>query len=130
MSGAALLLRIAAGVVFVAHGLPKLLPERVGGKVGRRRLVESITQLGFPWPEAWAWVVGVLQGGGGVLLLLGLFTPWVAGALAVVMAVAAYKQRPDGFVLAADFPFALLFVLLALVLLGDGRFSLAALLGG
>ncbi len=129
MSGAALLLRIATGVVFVAHGVPKLLPEREGEKVGRRRLVESITQLGFPWPEAWAWAVGVLQCAGGVLLLLGLFTPWVAAALAVVMAVAAYKQSPEGFVLAADFPFALLCVLLALVLLGGGRFSFAALFG-
>jgi putative oxidoreductase len=130
VSGAALLLRIAAGVVFLAHGVPKLVPEREGMKVGRRRLVESITQLGFPWPEGWAWAVGVLQAAGGVLLLLGLFTPWVAGALAVVMAVAMYKQSPEGFVLAADFPFVLVFVLLALVLLGSGRFSVGALLGG
>ena len=128
-SGAALLLRLGAGLVFMAHGLPKLLPSSQGAKVGRERLAESIAQLGFPRPEAWALAVAVLQSFGGLLLVLGLLTPWVAGTLAVVMVVAVYKQSQQGFVLGADFPFALLCVLLALVMLGDGRLSLTALFG-
>jgi putative oxidoreductase len=74
--------------------------------------------------------VAALQSFGGLLLVLGLLTPWVAGALAVVMAAAVYKQSDQGFVLGADFPFVLLCVLLALVLLGSGRLSVEALLGG
>ncbi len=126
---ALLLLRIGTGTVFVAHGLPKLFPGSRGAKVGRERLIESIAQLGFPRPEVWALAVAVLQSFGGFLLVLGLLTPWVAGTLAAVMVVAVYKQSEQGFVLGSDFPFALLCVLLALVLLGGGRFSVGSLLG-
>ncbi|HEY7678573.1 MAG TPA: DoxX family membrane protein [Candidatus Methylomirabilis sp.] len=127
-SGAALFLRLGTGAVFVAHGLQKLRPDGAGVKVGRRHLVESIARLGFPWPEAWAWAVTALQCLGGLLLILGVFTPVLAAALALVMAVAAYEKSPQGFVLAADFPFALLCALLALVLLGEGRFSMGGVL--
>lgn len=128
ISGAALLLRIATGTILIAHGFPKL-PGMSGGKVGRKKLVDSIAEMGFPRPELWTTAVAALQAVGGLFLVLGLFTPWVAAALAVVMAVAVYKQSPQGFVLGADFPFALLCALLALVMLGGGRFSLGRLLG-
>ena len=129
-SVAALFLRLGTGTVFVAHGFQKVLPEGAGIKVGRRHLTESIAGLGFPWPEVWAWAVTALQCLGGLLLILGVFTPVLAAALALMMAVAAYEKGPQGFVLGADFPFSLLCALLALVLLGEGRFSVAGLLAG
>lgn len=128
ISGAALVLRIAAGAILAAHGFPKL-PGMSGGKVGRQKLVGDIVSLGLPRPDLWATGVAGLQGVGGVCLLVGLFTSAVAAALAVVMAVAVYVKCAEGFVLGADFPFALLCALLALVLLGGGRFSLTWLAG-
>lgn len=127
VSGAALLLRIGAGVVFLAHGLPKLHPSGMVGKVPRLKLAQGIRALGLPRPDLWAWGVAALQVVSGCLLLLGVFTPWAAASLLPVMAVALYKQFPNGFVLGMDLPFALLCALLALALLGDGAFSLAAL---
>jgi putative oxidoreductase len=126
-SGAALILRIGTGTIFVAHGLRKLRSGGAEVKAGRQHLVESISSLGFPWPQVWGWAVTALQCLGGPFLILGVFTPVVAAALALVMAVAAYEKSPHGFLLAADFPLALLCALLALVLLGDGRFSVGDL---
>ena len=86
--------------------------------------------MGFPCPLLGAYAVGGAELLGGILLVLGIFTPWVALILAFVMVVATYwMQKIIGFSLGADFPFALLFMMLALIFLGDGRFSLGALLG-
>ena len=127
---AALLLRIGGGIVFLAHGVIKLLREGAGGEIGMARLTESITKMGFPLPRAWAYAVAVVQTGGGLLLLLGLFTSWAALAQAVIMVVATYwSQRSKGFLQGADFPLAMLGIMLALALLGDGRLSLGRWLG-
>ena len=67
---------------------------------------------------------------GGIFLVLGLFTPWVSLILAIVMLFATFwMQKIHGFELGADFPFALLFMMIALIFLGGGQFSLGALLG-
>lgn len=129
-SWATLLLRLGGGLVFVAHGFHKLPREEKNPQLGRTRLRNAIEKMGFPFPLLLAYIVGAAELLGGVLLVLGLFTSWVALILAVVMLVAVYwMQKINGFSLGADFPFALLFMLLALILLGDGRFSLGALLG-
>lgn len=130
VSWAAFLLRLGAATVFLAHSLPKLFPGKAGGKVGRQKITEDIAGLGFPRPELWALAVVLLQAVGGLLLLAGLFTAWLAAALAMVMVVATYaKHREMGFVMGSDFPWALLCMLLALAALGDGRFSLGTVLG-
>ena len=73
------LLRIVAGVLFLQHGLQKLFGtfggvDNVGGTVG----LDSL--LG---------VAGILEIGGGLLLILGLLTRPIAAVLLVEM-VAAY----------------------------------------
>jgi len=129
-SWAALMLRVGAGFVFIAHGFPKLLREEKKPEVGRTKLKSAIEKMGFPCPLLGAYAVGAAELLGGVLLVLGLFTPWVALILALIMVVAAYwMQTMIGFSLGSDFPFALLFMMLALIFLGDGQFSLGALLG-
>src|SRR5262245_45447726 len=75
--GAHALLRIAAGLLFIQHGLQKLL-GLFGGIQGST--VPLMSQLG---------VAGVLELGGGLLLILGLFTRPVA-ALLIVEMIAAY----------------------------------------
>jgi len=63
------ILRVVLGVVYVTHGLPKLLDGAAGthGFLG---------QLGFPVPILWAWLVTLLETFGGLSLILGfLVTP-------------------------------------------------------
>ena len=129
-SWASLMLRLASGLVFMAHGLPKLRREEPNPAIGRTRLRTAIEQMGFPRPVFWVYAVALTELLGGAMLVLGLFTLWVAMVLAVVMGTATcWMHSKFGFASGSDFPFALLFAMVALIFLGDGRFSLGALLG-
>jgi len=54
--------------------------------------------LGVPAPELTAWLVGVLEFGGGIALLLGLWVPLLTALLTVNMLVAMFTVHlPAGF---------------------------------
>ena len=116
------LLRIVAAFLFSLHGMQKLFGffGGIGGKGG----VASFPSL--PW---WA---AVLEVGGGLLLLLGLFSRPVAFVLSGEMAVAYFKFHfPRGFLpinnggeLAALYCFIFLYLCFA----GPGPLSLDALI--
>ncbi len=77
-------MRIVVGLLFWLHGLEKLF-----GIFGRGEPVELISRLG---------AAGLLEAGGGALILLGLFTRPVAFILAGEMAVAYFTAHmPRGF---------------------------------
>ena len=62
------ILRIVLGVIFVAHGWPK-----VGDMAGTEAFLGGV---GIPAPMIAAWLVTILELGGGILLLAGfLVTP-------------------------------------------------------
>ena len=115
------LLRIVAGFTFSLHGFQKLLG--LFGGMGGKGLTSSFMTL--------PWTGGVLEMGGGLLLLLGLFAAPVAFILSGEMAVAYFMYHyPRGFFpisnggeLAALYSF--LFLYLSVV--GPGPISLDAL---
>ncbi|MFI9009431.1 DoxX family protein [Actinosynnema sp. NPDC053489] len=119
-----LVLRLALGGAFVAHGLQKVFGLFGGpGIDGFTRYLQS---AGFREPRVLAWVTGVTELGGGALLVLGLFTPLAAaGVLGVMANVIALKYRggffaPNGVELEAAYAamaFAALFA-------GPGRAAL------
>ena len=122
---ALLILRVGTGVIFIPHGYPKMTGGGGDEKGGRAHLIQSLAQMGLPFPYAFAALVGAIEFFGGLLLILGLQTQWASLALAFVMLVATGRvlvQR--GFVGNADFPFSLLVAVLALALLGGGTASL------
>ena len=122
---ALLILRVGTGLIFIPHGYPKMTGGGGEEKGGQAHLTQSLAQMGLPFPRAFAALVGAIQFFGGLLLIIGLQTQWVAIALAFVMLVATGRvlmQR--GFVSNADFPFSLLVATLALALLGGGTVSL------
>lgn len=85
-----LILRIAAGIVFLAHGWPKLNPNspiRASGGFS-----EFLKQIGVPLPIFFAWVVTLLETIGSVLLILGLGTRILAILFAIDMLVAIYAK--------------------------------------
>ncbi len=124
-----LLIRIGLGLVFMFHGYPKMTGRWEGCKGSRESVKKSIQRLGLPCPHQLAITVGIIEYFGGFLLLAGLFTRWVALAIAVVMVVASGRNYSEkGFLGGADMPFSLFMTLLALFLLGSGSLSLDALL--
>ncbi|MGO8762985.1 MAG: DoxX family protein [Desulfobaccales bacterium] len=124
---ATLPLRIALGVIFLAHGGQKLFGW-LGGK-GLTATAAYFTQkLGMNPGLLWAALAGVGEFGGAVLVLLGLFTRLGALSIAVVMLVAIFQVHWGAFFMpkGIEFAFSLLASALALLIAGGGKFSLDA----
>src|SRR5437588_2188110 len=82
---ATILLRLMAGSVFLWEGILKFVYANQG--VGR------FTKLGFPFPDFTASFVGGLEIAGGLLILLGLGTRFVAIPFLIEMVVAMLSTK-------------------------------------
>jgi putative oxidoreductase len=118
---AALLLRLALGTMFVAHGLLKVMVFTLPGTVG------FFEQVGFP---GWlAYVVTFAEIGGGVLLLAGVAVPAVSIALLPVLLGAVYVHFGSGWVFSNanggwEYPAFLAVATVVQAFLGPGKFAL------
>jgi len=128
-----LLLRVALGIIFVMHGLGKLVgPPFVGG--GMEVWIGFVTGLGFPVPVAVAWFGALLETLGGVALMIGAGVPVAALLLAIEMAIGAWKVHiahgfdvfhfGDAAARGYEYNLALIGGLLALVFGGPGILAL------
>ncbi|HXG68180.1 MAG TPA: DoxX family protein [Blastocatellia bacterium] len=122
---APLALRIAVGLIFMAHGAQKLFG--VFGGYGISGTAQFFEQTGLVPGTFWAIVVGLVEFAGGLAVLLGLFTRYAAALLAVDMLVAILMVHlPNGFFLpnGFEYAFALLGASLTLVMGGAGELAL------
>lgn len=130
-----LILRLAAGIIFLVHGWPKLNPNSpMKGPAGFGGFLK---QMGVPLPIFFGWIVALLETAGAVLLILGLGVRILAFMFAVDMFVATFvakrgmmkvgftAQQATGW----EFDFALLAISLALLFTGAGLIALDPLLG-
>jgi putative oxidoreductase len=84
-----LILRIVIGLLFFGHGAQKLFGWFGGhGLSGTGQFFES---MGFPQGKRQAFTAGFFEAAGGLLVALGLVTPFAAAALIAVMTVAVIK---------------------------------------
>jgi len=120
------LLRIAVGVIFIAHGAQKFfllgIPAVTGG----------FTQGGIPMASFMAPFIASVELVGGIALVAGLFTRLAALGTAFTMLGAMFLvHMRGGFFLPAgiEYTVILLAASIALILMGPGSFSLDALLG-
>ena len=108
-------LRIVSALLFLAHGVQKLLGFPVPPSFG---MPAMFTQL---------WFAGLLELGGGALLLAGLFTRPVAFVLSGEMAVAYWMAHaahsPFPVVNGGDAAILYCFVFLYLAVAGGGHWS-------
>ena len=115
------LLRIALGLVFLAHGIQKLV---VWGLFGGVPFFEAV---GIPFAGIAAPATAVAETVGGACLLLGLATRPAAAILSVIMLVAALTVHlPYGFFSPNGMEFVLVLAagLVVLVIQGSGTLSL------
>jgi putative oxidoreductase len=129
---ALLVLRIAVGVVISMHGFLKL------GWVGKGGSPKATAgwfenYLGFKPGMLWAWVSIFAESLGGILIALGLFGPFPAAAVAAdLVVVTIVAHVPKGFWAHEggwEFPVPVAAGAFAIALIGNGRYSLDAVLG-
>lgn len=121
------ILRVVVGIVFLVHGGQKLFVWGFGG------VAAFMAKVGIPAPMLAAIAVTLVELLGGLALVLGLYTRWVAVPLAIDMAVAILVVHlPAGFFLpdGYEFPLTLLAASVALALLGSGKAAVDTLLAG
>ncbi|MCI2423328.1 DoxX family protein [Saccharopolyspora sp. K220] len=120
-----LILRLALGGIFLAHGAQKLFGA-LGGP-GPDGFAEVLGDMGFQQNAMLALVTGGTELGAGALLVLGLFTPLAAAGVVGVMANAVFVKLGAGF-FAASGGFELEATLgvlgLGLMFTGPGRVAL------
>lgn len=121
------LLRISLGVMFLAHSVVlKYFTFTLAGTAG---FFESIGL-----PGLLAYVVFWMEAIGGLLLVLGIGTRWVALAMIPILVGAMWTHVGNGWVFSApnggwEYPLYLVVLSIAQFLLGDGALSLADRLG-
>lgn len=126
-------LRLILGFNFLVVGLPTLL-----GEVGHANAVHLLQGLGLPAPELAAWVIGLIEFGGGLALLLGWFVPVAAALNALSVGLLALLGWMQGSVPAplpgqlalpdSGVTLILLTGLVALIISGAGGYSVDAAL--
>ena len=119
---AALLLRVAMGVLFVLHAWMKISVFTPAGTA------QYFASIGLPGVLAYLTIAAEL--GGGLALIAGVYTRWVSLALVPVMVGAAYFGHASaGFFFSNagggwEYPAFWTVALLVQALLGDGAYSL------
>jgi putative oxidoreductase len=109
--------RIAVAIILIVHGYQKWF--QFGVTTGVAGL---FAKFGLPMPGLLAFVAATLELGGGILLLIGLFTRWVGLLVAIQFVVATFyvQFRLRGY-MAGELEMMLLAGGLLLFLAGSGR---------
>lgn len=128
-----LLLRAGFGALLIAHGLQKVFGWWGGSGLGSFQ--DSLSALGYQHADILTYVAAGAEIAGGVLLVLGLFTPLAAAAVlaylinALLAGVSTQEgsQRflfflPEGH----EFELTLIVVAAAIILVGPGRYGFDA----
>ncbi|WP_063041525.1 DoxX family protein [Nocardia pseudovaccinii] len=123
IDAASALLRVLLGVTMAAHGYGKLFR---GGRIpGTARWFDSI---GMRPGKIHAWLAASTELGAGIMLALGLLTPFAAAAFVSLMMVAAWTvHRGHGFFIAGngwEYNLILAVAAIAIAVGGAGRLSL------
>jgi putative oxidoreductase len=113
-----LAMRIALGTVMIAHGFPKI-------SGGLHNVIPMVTAAGFP---AWmAYIVAATEFIGGIMILVGLLTRFVAFAMLIEMVVIIARIKwHNGFTGQNNYQFELMIAAVAfgLIFFGAGSISL------
>ncbi len=121
---ALLILRLVIGTIMIAHGYSKVFG-------GFSHVHDMVQHLGFP---GWmAYLLAATEFFGGILMIAGLFTRFVAAAMVIDMSVAIWKihwhnglKGPGGF----EFPMSVAAIAFALIFFGAGPIALDSMRKG
>lgn len=121
---APLVLRVVLGIIFAWHGYDKVFVT------GLPAISDFLGNLGFPLSQFFAYILAYGELIGGVLLILGLFTHWIAKYDSIVALVAlilvhwknGFSAGNGGY----EYILLILAASLSLLITGAGKYSLDA----
>lgn len=120
--GALLFLRVGLGIMFVVHGLPKIM----GGHRVWVELGHAMAFVGMKsYPAFWGFMAAFSECFGGMFLVLGLFFRPACFLLTLTMIVATtmlYKKEHS--FLSYSRPLEMAIVFGAMAIIGPGRYSI------
>lgn len=114
-----LILRVSVGLIFMWHGFPKMF----GGVEKWEKLGGAMSLIGIDFfPTFFGFMAAFAEFFGGLMLVLGLFTPVAAALLAFTMLIATIRHGlADGL-----HPFLAMWVFVSLIFSGAGCYSIDA----
>ncbi|MGI9614585.1 MAG: DoxX family protein [Acidimicrobiales bacterium] len=120
--------RVLVGLTFAAHGYAKMFRGgRIEGTAG------WFDSMGMKPGRIHALLASITEMGSGVLLAVGLFTPFAAAAIVGVMLVAGWTVHRDHgfFIVSEGWEYTFIMALMAFVIagLGPGTWSLDSAIG-
>lgn len=117
------LLRILGSAMFLTHGWPKMFGDRAQPFLSSQGGMDF---FGLDIGINTLWIAGVIELFGGILLILGLFTRYVAALAALLMVMAYLAAHPAWFPTLNEGELAAMYfmVYLCIMAYGPGRFSL------
>jgi putative oxidoreductase len=113
-----LLLRLALGVIFVAHGWPKVKNMKM--------TAQHFESMGFKPGNLWGTLVGLVEFVGGLAVIFGVGMQVASLGIAIVMLIALFWKigKGQGLVGGYELDLMLLATALALTLLAPGVYAL------
>ena len=130
-----LVVRLTAGGMLLVHGIMKVMPMAEKGFTATIEAFAagSMARRGIEPALAAAYVVFFLETIGAVMIMLGLFTRFIAAALAVEFAIITFVAHwPQGFTWSRggwEYPLFWGLIMFAIALRGGGPYSLDRRLG-
>jgi putative oxidoreductase len=120
--GALLFLRVGLGVMFVIHGLPKI----IGGPAHWTELGGAMAYVGMKsFPMFWGFMAAFAECFGGIFMVLGLFFRPACILLAITMLVATTMHVKKGQSFGQySRPLELAIVFAAVSIVGPGKYSI------
>lgn len=113
-----LLLRLALGTIFLAHGYQKLAGDK-------SQFAGWLEAMKFRPGKFWAWLVTLVEFLGGIALVLGFWTQLAALVLTIqFLVILLWFKRGQSFIGGWELDWLILLSLLALLVLGPGAWSL------
>ncbi|MDA8376529.1 MAG: DoxX family protein [Planctomycetia bacterium] len=128
---ALLLIRLIIAIIFLYHGSQKLFGA-FGGP-GLKGWHAMIASMGMPMPWVSALLSACAEFFGGLIFLLGTGLRLIAVPLAINMMVATWVASKGGFSVmhnGCEYPLCLLVIVIAMFLLGPGRYTIGAMFRG